>query len=159
MTLIRVLMVCMGNICRSPMAEALLRHKVAAAGLSDRITVDSAGTHSFYTGDNAHSGTLRVLKEHGIDYRGGARQFKAADVERFDYVLALDRDNLRDMQRVVRGPADNLHLFLSFAHAAGTTNLLEVPDPYYDGRFDETYVLIEKGVDALLAHLRAIHEL
>jgi protein-tyrosine phosphatase len=141
------------------MAEGLLRHKVAAASLSDRISVDSAGTHGFYTGDRPHPGTLQVLKEHGIDYRGGARQFKAADVELFDYVLALDRHNLRDMERVVRGPADNLHLFLSFAHAAGTTDLLDVPDPYYHGRFDETYVLIEKGVDALLAHLRATHDL
>jgi protein-tyrosine phosphatase len=156
---VRVLMVCMGNICRSPMAEALLRHKAAAAGLSDQIIVDSAGTHSYHIGHDAHPGTRQVLKEHGIAYQGRARQFQPEDAERFDYVLALDRDNMRNIRRVARGNGDNLHMFLRFAHELGTTDLLEVPDPYFTGEYDATYELVEKGVDALLAHIRAAHGL
>lgn len=157
MARVKVLMVCMGNICRSPMAEAVFRHKVALAGLTDQITIDSAGTHRYHIGERAHPGTLSVLKHHGIDYDGRARHFKAADFEQFDYVLAMDRENYDDIRMV--GDGDNLHMFLSFANAAGLTSMREVPDPYYDGRFEEVYTLVNQGADALLAHIRKTHNL
>lgn len=152
---IRVLMVCMGNICRSPMAEAVFRKMVSDAGLSDRIEVDSAGTDVWYGGDPAHTGTLRVLERIGIPYDGRSRQLQREDLDRYDYVLAMDRDNLRYIRRASGGSTAEIALFLSYARAGGKVSYEEVPDPYYDNSFDLTHELVTKGSEALLAHIRA----
>lgn len=153
--MIRVLFVCLGNICRSPMADAVLRHMVEQAGLSDRIAVDSAGTGSWHIGEPPHRGTQKVLHDHGIRYDGRARQFTRADLNEFDYILAMDGSNLSDIGRIsANGTLAEVRKFLSYANAEGLTDVTDVPDPYYTGEYDYVYDLVEKGCRALLAHIR-----
>jgi protein-tyrosine phosphatase len=154
--MIRVLFVCTGNICRSPMAEAVFQHKVDEAGLHDKIMVDSAGTHNYHVGEKAHQGTLAILKKNNIPYDGRARQFVRRDLTDFDYLLVMDKANLAMIQPYLGGESDaEVKLFLSY----GNNSLQEVPDPYYDGRFAEVYQLVDKGCDALLAYIRKKHQL
>lgn len=158
--MIKVLFVCLGNICRSPMADGVFAHMVKEAGLADKIQVDSAGTSGWHVGEIAHRGTLNVMKKHDIPYNGRARQFISKDSERFNYILAMDRSNLADIKRLIGDTTDaEVAMFLSYANKAGSTNTVEVPDPYYDGRFDEVYELVEKGSKALLDHIRKTHDL
>lgn len=153
MNVIKVLFVCLGNICRSPMAEAVFQDLVNKAGLADKFQIDSAGTGGWHAGETAHRGTLGVLKQRGIAYNGRARQVKTSDLGDFDYVLAMDEENLTDLQRSV-SPRAEVRLFLDYAREAQQVKVSEVPDPYYDGRFEEVYALVEKGAQALLAHIR-----
>lgn len=158
--MIKVLFVCLGNICRSPMADAVMQHKVKQAGLTNQIMVDSAGTASYHVGETAHTGTLGVLKKHAIPYDGRARQFKRRDLTDYDYILAMDKSNLTNIGKYTGGDSDGeVRLFLSYANQAGATTVQEVPDPWYDGRFDDVYDLVQKGCDALLAHIRKTHDL
>jgi protein-tyrosine phosphatase len=161
-----VLFVCLGNICRSPMADAVFAHKVQQAGLGDQFTVDSAGTAGYHVGEKAHSGTLKTLSAYNVPYDGRARQFKRDDGQQFDFILAMDRTNLANIlgllrvsapsnqTRVVTEDGVEIALFLHYAHQAGLTQTLEVPDPYYTGQFEEVYQLVELGCDALLDHIK-----
>lgn len=158
--MIKVLFVCAGNICRSPMAEGVFQEMVRQAGLADQIMVDSAGTGSWHVGEPAHPRTQAILKDHLIPYDGRARQFKQEDIGTFDYVLAMDEENLSDMLSKARGlPDAHIRLFLSYANAAGLTSVTEVPDPYYSGVYDQVYALVKAGGEALLNHIRRTHQL
>lgn len=158
--MIKVLFVCLGNICRSPMADGVFQHMVKEAGLDNQITVDSAGTGSWHVGEAAHPGTRKVLKANGINYNGRARQFTPADLRDYDYVLAMDSSNLSNIQRVAGSSSKaEVRKFLSYANQAGLTRETDVPDPYYTGGFDYVYDLVEKGCSALLDHIRTEHRL
>lgn len=159
--MIKVLFVCLGNICRSPMADGVFQQMVKEVGLADQIMVDSAGTSRYHIGDQAHSGTRKILKEHGVDYRGRARQMLADDLQLFDYVLVMDQSNLSNIQAMTISSDEtaDVALFLQYAHDDGKVNVLEVPDPYYDNRFEAVYDLVYKGSQALLAHIRETHSL
>lgn len=160
--MVRVLMVCMGNICRSPMAEAVFQAKIDEAGLADEITVGSAGTSKWHAGEPAHVGTLAVLKDNGIAYNGRSRQFIEKDLSDFDYVLAMDSENLgyiRRLQQTVGKHGPEVRLFLDYAREAGRVKPAEVPDPYYDDNFPYVYQLVDAGADALLKHIREKHDL
>jgi protein-tyrosine phosphatase len=152
--MIKILFVCMGNICRSPMAEAVMQDMINQAGLSDVISVDSAGTSSEHVGQTAFPDTLEILREHNIPYDGRARQIQRSDLKDFDYVLTMDRANLSYILRASSGARADIRLFLSFAKRAGLVNVDEVPDPYYDGNFEQTYELVTRGCRALLDHIR-----
>ena len=155
--MIRVLFVCLGNICRSPMAEGVFQHMVNEAGLYEIIVIDSAGSGVYHEGEQAHRGTWRVLQEHGIDYRGRARTLTRNDFYNFDYILAMDADNLADIHS--RQPGDSkahIRLFLDYAPDQPER---EVPDPYYNGRFQEVYDLVLAASKGLLAEIRKTHEL
>jgi protein-tyrosine phosphatase len=150
-----VLFVCMGNICRSPMAEAVFRHMVREAGLADRISIDSAGTGGWHAGEQPHRGTLGVLHKNGVDAGDQrARQLATADFERFAYILAMDHENLADMARF--HPAARARLLLDYAPEAPER---EVPDPYYSGGFDYVYSLVSDGCRGLLEAIRREHGL
>jgi protein-tyrosine phosphatase len=157
--MIRVLFVCMGNICRSPMAEAVFQDMVNKAGLSNKIESDSAGTGGWHVGEPAHSDTLNLLKRNGIPYNGRSRQIDRRDLEKFDYVLMMDRDNLSFVQRYGSGASAEVGLFLRYAQEAGFVSTDEVPDPYYDGTFERVYSLVTRGSKALLEHIRTKHNI
>jgi protein-tyrosine phosphatase len=157
--MIRVLFVCLGNICRSPMADAVFQQKVKNVNLQSSIQVDSAGTAGYHEGETAHHGTLRTLQEHNIPYNGRSRKLRREDFSTFDYILAMDKSNLRNIKRLNIATDAEIEMFLSYANKAGTVSKTEVPDPYYDNRFAEVYDLVDRGTDALLAKIRRDHNL
>ncbi len=140
------------------MAEAIFTHLVEEAGLSDHFEIDSVGTISYHVGEPAHPGTRRVLAQHGIQSHNISRQINSTDLAEADYVIAMDRDNLRDLQAMARRtPVDGrLHLLLEFAADAPTR---DVPDPYYASNFEYVYRLVESGCRGLLAHIRREEEI
>ncbi len=168
--MVRVLFVCLGNICRSPMAEAVFVDKVRRAGLSDELSADSAGTGQWHVGEPAHKGTLRVLSANDIAYNGRARVLTQRDLDTFDYVIAMDKQNIRDIHEMAHpalnfgggtghsadSPRAQLTTLLSYATELGTS---EVPDPYYTGRFEEVYRLVDADTSRLLEAIRAEHGL
>ncbi len=141
------------------MAEAVFQDMIHKAGLTDQITVDSAGTGYWHVGETAHPGTLAVLRRNNVPYGGRARQLTRADLDRFDYIVAMDRENLSGIRRLGAGSGAEVSLFLRWAKDAGTVAVDEVPDPWYDGKFDHVYQLVKHGCEALLAHIRAQHSL
>lgn len=149
----RVLLVCLGNICRSPTAEGILRHKLEQAGLADRVEVDSCGTGGWHVGKAPDRRAMAAAARRGFDLSGlRARQLEADDFRRFDYLLAMDRDNLLALE--ARCPPDcraHIGLFLDFA---GYENQA-VPDPYFGGKegFEEVLDLVEAGAEGLVAEL------
>ncbi len=155
--MIRVLFVCMGNICRSPMAEAVFQDMVNKAGLGDKFEIDSAGTGGWHAGQTAHYGTLSILRMNNIPYDGRARQIELSDLDEFDYVLVMDHDNLANVRRYTRGTRAVVGLFLQYAKQAGLVETDVVPAPYFDNRFEPVYKLITAGSKALLDHIRQEH--
>ena len=151
---VKVLFVCLGNICRSPMAEGAFRAKVAAAGLRDAIEIDSAGTGAWHVGEPPDARAEAAAAQRG--YALGhlrARQVGAADFTRFDYLLAMDRSNLDELVRLAPArAAARLSLFLDFAPQLP---IREVPDPYFGGDqgFEAVLDMIEAASDGLLAEV------
>lgn len=157
--MIKVLFICHGNICRSPMAEAVFRHMVKDAGLEDEFFIDSVGLSGWHQGERAHTGTLDVLRRNGIAHNGRSREIVHADIDNYDYLLVMDRSNLVDINRMMGGVNPKVKMFLSWAKQAGLVEVNEVPDPYYSGGFDEVYDLVLRGCTALLDHIRDEHGL
>lgn len=146
-----ILLVCMGNICRSPTAEGVLRDKAAAAGLADHLHIDSAGTHDYHVGSPPDPRASQAAMGRGYDLsRLRGRQVADADFERFDYILAMDRDNLSILlKRCPKQLQHKVRLFLSFSRRFPNLN---VPDPYYGGPkgFEQVLDMVEDGVAGLL---------
>ena len=155
---VSVLFCCMGNICRSPTAEAVFRRKIDDAGLGEKITVDSVGTHDYHIGDPPDLRTQKVAMQRGYDMsmlRG--RQVEVADFSRFDYVLAMDNANMSILYKMCpQIYQDRLGLFLQFAR---NHQEREVPDPYYGGDrgFENVLDLVEDATAGLLLHIRQQH--
>ena len=148
--MIKILFVCHGNICRSTMAEFVMKELVRRAGREQEIMVASKACRTDELGSDTHPGTKAALKAHGIPFtRRQARQIQRADYEDFDYIIAMDEENMRDLQRLTGG--DSRHkcqLLLSFAGESR-----EVADPWYTGNFEVTYQDVMKGCQALLAKI------
>ena len=149
--MIRILFVCLGNICRSPMAEAVLVHLVKDAGLENQIEVDSAGTGDWHIGDSPHAGTLQILETNRIEHPMRARQIVVADLDEFDYLVVMDDKNLRDVKALGAGRAHVARL-LDYAPDVADKN---VPDPYFTGDFESVYELVRGACENLLREIRA----
>ncbi|MEX0706572.1 MAG: low molecular weight protein-tyrosine-phosphatase [Woeseia sp.] len=154
---IKILFVCMGNICRSPTAEGVFRKLVADAGLAEQILIDSAGTHAYHVNEPADRRAAEAAGRRGFNLGGiRARRVGAEDFERFDLLLAMDNDNLRILQEHAPEAHHNkLRLFLSYTESSET----EVPDPYYGGAagFERVLDLVEAAARGLLNEVT--HEL
>ncbi|KGP72079.1 low molecular weight protein-tyrosine-phosphatase [Pontibacillus yanchengensis] len=156
--MIRVLFVCLGNICRSPMAEATMRDRIEKAGLSDQIEVDSAGTGDYHEGKPPHAETRGILGKADISYEGmRARQVEEGDWEKFDYLIPMDRKNLRDL-KAFEVAHDDIKV-VKFMDYVASSESEDVPDPYFSGNFDEVYELITEGCDTLLEDIKQDHGL
>lgn len=153
----RLLFVCMGNICRSPTAHAIMQHKVNEAGLQDLIEIDSAGTHAYHVGEKSDARSRAKAREKGVDMEYvRARKISINDYDQFDYILAMDNDNLELINYYAPdGHAAEVSRFLDFANMSGTCTQTEVPDPYYGGDegFETVFELVNVGCDALLKHV------
>lgn len=150
---IRVLLVCLGNICRSPMAESVMRLHIEQASLSDQFVIDSAGTSGFHAGETADPRTLDVLQRHGAPNPSRSRVLTTDDFKAYDWIIGMDRSNLRNMKRLCPPNARaTMGLMLEL------TNGAEVPDPYYGGPggFDRVFEMLNESVplwiERMLAH-------
>jgi protein-tyrosine phosphatase len=157
---VRVLFVCLGNICRSPLAEAVFRHRVEERGWADRFEIDSAGTSGWHRGAPPDSRSAEVARRRGIEVAGASRKVAAADLRRFHYVIAMDEENLdalRELQASAGGTAQ-VRRVREFEPRAAS---LDVPDPYYGGPrgFEEVHDIVERACAGLLAHIAAEHGL
>ncbi|UCF77147.1 MAG: low molecular weight phosphotyrosine protein phosphatase [Betaproteobacteria bacterium] len=150
----RVLFVCMGNICRSPMAEGVFKRRVAEAGLSDHIASDSAGTHDYHVGEPPDPRAQRAVERRGYDISGlRGRQVTRRDFNEFDYVLAMDEVNFRLLANLC--PPEQAHKLKLFMEFHADEAVREVPDPYYGGvqGFETVLDMVEEAAQALLSHL------
>lgn len=148
----RILFVCLGNICRSPMAEYVMRDLVRQAGLEDKIQVASAATSREELGNPVYPPARRKLAEHGIACEGhSARQMTAAEYDRFDLLIGMDQNNLRNMNRICGGdPQHKLRMLMDYTDRPG-----EVADPWYTGDFERTWQDVLAGCQGLLAQLES----
>ena len=154
--MIKVLFVCHGNICRSPMAEFVLRDMAARRGLGDRLFVASAATSTEEIGNPVHRGTREKLREHGISTDGKrAVQLKKSDYDQYDYLLGMESWNLTNMMRILKNdPEHKVHRLLDFSDRPR-----DIADPWYTGNFDVTYDDVVEGCEAFLAHLKETGEI
>lgn len=153
--MMKLLMVCMGNVCRSPMSQTVMLHLVEQAGLARKIRVDSAGTHASLDKGPADSRVKAVLSGRGYAIaKHRSRQITEQDFSRYDLILAMDRENLNDLMRICpAGHTHKLHLFLEFAPRM---DVCDIPDPYYGNveGFERVLDLCEAGARGLLDRLK-----
>jgi protein-tyrosine phosphatase len=156
---VRILFVCMGNICRSPTAEGVMRHLLREAGLEDAIELESAGTGGWHAGDPPDARATAAAARRGITLEGAARQVRPADFEAFDLIVAMDRENLRELLALApdEDAAEKVRLLREFDPASAGAEDLDVPDPYYGGErgFERVLDLVEAACRGLLAEVRA----
>ena len=150
-----VLMVCLGNICRSPMAEGVFDHLLHQEGLDEHIRVDSAGTGSWHVGESPDIRSIRTAAGHGVTLTGSAQQLQSEDFRSFDYIVAMDQSNLENLEGFRDGVGGDAALYLlrEFDQEGGPG--AEVPDPYYGGAggFEEVYGMVERACRGLLDHI------
>ena len=149
--MIKILFICHGNICRSPMAEFVMKDLVAKSGLADQFEIASAATSREEIGNPVHQGTRAKLSELGISTKGKtARQMTKSDYEYYDYIIAMDTWNIKNINRIIGADLQHkVSLLLSYAD-----DYRDIADPWYTGNFDETYEDVLIGCSALLDKLR-----
>jgi protein-tyrosine phosphatase len=154
---VRICFVCLGNICRSPTAEAVMRHLLAQAGMSGQVAVESAGTGDWHIGEPRDPRSSAMGKARGVPLSGTARQFRAPDFDRYDHVIAMDRSNQKALLAMARNDADRAKVRLLRSFDPASPPDADVPDPYYDGGFDRVFDICEAACQGLLDHLRREH--
>ena len=149
----------MGNICRSPTAEGVMAHLLEREELTDRVTIDSAGTGGWHAGSAPDERATSAAATRGIALSGAARQVRSSDFREFDLLLCADGDNLRDVRAIAPGEAarDKVRRLREFDPAAVEAGDLDIPDPYYGGArgFEDVLDLVERACEGLLEDLRA----
>ncbi len=154
--MINVLFVCLGNICRSPMAEGIFNDKIKRLGLTDQIRSDSAGTGDYHIGSQPDPRTIETLEKNNIQHRHAARQAISEDANEYDYILAMDSTNYQDLLFIFDMEVDGLLLMRHF----DSTNVdSDVPDPYFGGidGFDQVFKILDRSIDAFIKHIREKH--
>lgn len=149
--MIKILFVCHGNICRSPMAEFILKDMVKKQGIADQFCIASAATSTEEIGNPVHYGTRNKLAQYGISVAGKyAVQMEKSDYAKYDFLLGMDEWNIRNMKRITgKDPEHKIHMLLDF-----TKNPRAIADPWYTGNFDVTYDDIKEGCEAFLRYLK-----
>jgi protein-tyrosine phosphatase len=152
----RLLFVCLGNICRSPTAEGVMRALVEREGLSASVELDSAGTGSWHVGSSPDARAAQAASARGVTLEGRARQIREEDFADFDLLLAMDRENLRNLQRMAPGEQERAKVRLLREFDPASERDLDVPDPYYSaaGGFEEVFDLVLAASEGLLEHIR-----
>lgn len=152
---VKVLFVCLGNICRSPLGAAILKKKVKDKGLDSWVEVDSCGTSNYHIGDNADRRTIANAKKHGVPVEHCARQLETKDLDTFDFIFAMDKSNYQNIVRLSNGHAhtQKIRMMREFdpLEKGG-----EVPDPYHGGEedFQEVFDILDRSTDSFIEYLR-----
>lgn len=153
MSQVKILFVCMGNICRSPTAHAVMQHKVDQRGLQNRFQIESAGTHAYHVGEKSDPRSRALAAERGVDMEFvRAQKISVLDYDAYDYILAMDEDNLELINYYApENHSASINLFLDYL---GSDERI-VPDPYYGGEsgFEHVFDLVDEGCDALIDHV------
>lgn len=152
---IKVMFVCTGNICRSPLAHAVLDHKARERGLTAAVETESSGIHSYHVGDNADSRMRQTAKDKGVKLDHMARQLRSQDLSEYDVLLAMDRSHYREMERMAAGDAALLKKIKLFGAYLNGDDAKDIPDPYFGGQagFDLVFDMVAEGCDNLLSDL------
>lgn len=151
----KILFVCLGNICRSPMAEAILRDKIAKNSLSHSYIVDSCGTGGWHEGEPPHHGTRAILKDFGISDKGiFARKINDNDIISSHYIFCMDNQNKEDVLKLAKKSSltESIHLYLDYTQIS-VNKSFEVPDPYYTGRFSEVFAMLDDASEVFVKKL------
>ncbi|WP_333819525.1 low molecular weight protein-tyrosine-phosphatase [Ohtaekwangia sp.] len=155
---VKILFVCLGNICRSPLAEAVFKHKIKGTALEKIVKADSCGTSNYHIGDIPDSRTIANAKKNGVEIDHYGRQLCTNDLEQFDYILAMDNSNYQNILRLAHAShhSDKVQLMRNFDPQGKG---LEVPDPYYGGErgFQEVFDILDRSMDQFIAHLEEVH--
>lgn len=159
--MIKVLFVCLGNICRSPLAEAIFNHKIHAMGLGRQFKSDSAGTSDFHIGELPDERSIKCAQKNGLIMSHRGRQVNRTDFRDFDYIIAMDDNNLRNLNNLkdrYKFPDKEIFLMRDFG---GGEQGLSVPDPYYGGDegFDEIYQILDRSIDDFLVKVKEVHQI
>ncbi|MCB0487555.1 MAG: low molecular weight phosphotyrosine protein phosphatase [Cyclobacteriaceae bacterium] len=153
--MMKVLFVCLGNICRSPLAEAIFKHKVKSIDLDGSIYADSCGTAGYHIGELADPRTRANAQKNGVTITHRGRQLQSSDLEEFDYILAMDQSNLSNIKRLSNSElySEKIYLMRSFDPHPGE----EVPDPYYGDEkdFQQVFEILDRSIDHFLKEIRA----
>lgn len=156
--MIKIIFVCLGNICRSPLAEAICNQKIKNLGLEKKLSCDSAGTANYHVGENPDPRSVRTALDHGIPINHKGQQFTCSLANQFDYWIAMDHANLRNMIIEFGEKPQNLILMRDFDSENPKT---DVPDPYYGGAdgFENVYQILDRSIDSFLDFLIEKHNL
>jgi protein-tyrosine phosphatase len=159
--MISVLFVCLGNICRSPLAEGIFKDLVKKKGLIDNISIDSAGTGNYHIGADPDHRSIYVARKYDIELDHKARQFSKKDFDDFDYIIAMDQNNYDNIKRLKREASLHGKLFLMRAYDLENDSDMNVPDPYYGGLdgFEHVYQMLHRSCQALLDQIIKEHRL